>query len=664
MGKITRAGAAVAVSALALAMAPAASFAGSDNNTLQLTGNTGHRISGLDRFEVSVNAATQLDKDLGANQSSTVIIASGMVWPDGITVAPLADCLDAPVLLTWSDRLPAVVAKYLRDREAAGTLEKVIITGGPATVSPAIEAELADIFGYNDPAIAYGDQVERISGQDRYNVAYNTAADTAACQGSVSEATTTALQDAKDTLSGDMAAEASYQYWVKEYAAAKAAYDKAEKVLWDLVQEKAALTAKYNALVAKLTPTSDPAPPLCVAGQTWNECLAAAVAALNTANSTLQAELAARSVFSDKLGAQPEQGVTTLDINSTIGQYKAAFPSMVTTINNAIATLGLTGVITDATTLNSAIDQANGVVNAQQATVDTAASHLADVQDAFAANAAANAANAPIFAQMSTIAQQIAALNAKIAAQEKIVGTNAVTTWNSATDGDDNTTDLYERWQDAAEMLAYWTTQRPSANKVAIDMANLAKARDAAVKEAGEVPAFLATGRIFTDALSSGPAAANASKTSEIEDGVVLLTAGTTLGPWTQRWFDLSKSQAVAVGGDAIAAIGSNTTIKFTTVPGANRFDVSVALANKYFTNDRPVAIASGEIFSDALTAGSFIAQYDGPLLLTWRDTLPATVDNYLRGLETPVESSVIIGGPATVTNNVAQQIYTALDKK
>lgn len=163
MGKITRRGStAVAVAAAAtLAFAPSALADGSgpDNS---------FRFSGEDRIGTSIDAA----KRSYSLWDETVIIANSREFADALAAAPLADTLNAPVILDKAGDAPSpqveAYGKWL-DSEHHGDVSRVILASGDGVFSDdyitAVEAE-------------FGITPERVSGADRYGtaVALSTAA--------------------------------------------------------------------------------------------------------------------------------------------------------------------------------------------------------------------------------------------------------------------------------------------------------------------------------------------------------------------------------------------------------------------------------------------------------------------------------------------------------
>jgi putative cell wall-binding protein len=114
------------------------------------------RIAGADRFEVSVNTS----KAGWSEGSSTVYVASGEVFPDALSAASAATVAGAPILLTRSDELPAVV----RDEIVRLGATDIVIVGGSTTIRPGVEAELKKLG-----------TVTRIGGADRFEASRNIA---------------------------------------------------------------------------------------------------------------------------------------------------------------------------------------------------------------------------------------------------------------------------------------------------------------------------------------------------------------------------------------------------------------------------------------------------------------------------------------------------------
>ncbi|ABS03269.1 putative cell wall binding repeat 2-containing protein [Kineococcus radiotolerans SRS30216 = ATCC BAA-149] len=118
------------------------------------------RAAGADRYET---AAVISQGSFAPSVGSTVFVTSGEAPADALTAGPAAASLDAPLLLTRADALPAATAAEL-ERLTPAT---VYVVGGSDRVSATTLAAIA--------AAAPGATVERIAGQDRYDTAVDVA---------------------------------------------------------------------------------------------------------------------------------------------------------------------------------------------------------------------------------------------------------------------------------------------------------------------------------------------------------------------------------------------------------------------------------------------------------------------------------------------------------
>ncbi|PSO51631.1 MAG: hypothetical protein BRC31_06370 [Actinobacteria bacterium QS_5_72_10] len=113
------------------------------------------RLAGGERFATSADAARRLWPD-GAD---TVVLATGLDYPDALAGAPLAAAADAPMLLAATDRVPEPVRRAIVDLAP----QRVVLLGGEAVLSPAVAETVAGLPGR--PA------VERVAGPNRFATA-------------------------------------------------------------------------------------------------------------------------------------------------------------------------------------------------------------------------------------------------------------------------------------------------------------------------------------------------------------------------------------------------------------------------------------------------------------------------------------------------------------
>lgn len=109
------------------------------------------RVAGADRYETSTAVSQDSFPDPAA--VTTVFVASGQNFPDGLAAGPAAALVDAPLLLTKKSSLPTGVRNEIQ-RLAP---EQIVVVGGTPAVSSSVVKELEKIA-----------PVTRVSGADRY----------------------------------------------------------------------------------------------------------------------------------------------------------------------------------------------------------------------------------------------------------------------------------------------------------------------------------------------------------------------------------------------------------------------------------------------------------------------------------------------------------------
>lgn len=139
---------------------------------------TVNRFAGYDRY----GTAFQIAKT-GWQQSDYAVLAYGENYPDALAAVPLAEKLQAPILLTNKDSLNPKTSTALKDLKVM----TVYIVGGTAVISSDVEDQLKK-DGYT---------VKRIAGQDKYATAIKIAEEL----GDVTEIAVTSGEDYADALS-------------------------------------------------------------------------------------------------------------------------------------------------------------------------------------------------------------------------------------------------------------------------------------------------------------------------------------------------------------------------------------------------------------------------------------------------------------------------------
>ena len=95
---------------------------------------------------------------------------------------------------------------------------------------------------------------------------------------------------------------------------------------------------------------------------------------------------------------------------------------------------------------------------------------------------------------------------------------------------------------------------------------------------------------------------------------------------------------------------------------GPDTYRTALALADAAGGYPRPggyVIIASASGGADALVASSLCGAYDAPLVLTAKDSIPSTVDSWLRSSARGFDTAIIVGGTGVVSPAVENHLKT-----
>lgn len=110
-------------------------------NTLKSMGISSKRIWGQTRYATSINVA----KELGSSKG--VFIVNGEHYEDALSVAPIADKLQYPIVLVSQDSVPDIVESYVNQVKANNG--EVIVIGGSDVLTDTITNTLNPIKVYN-----------------------------------------------------------------------------------------------------------------------------------------------------------------------------------------------------------------------------------------------------------------------------------------------------------------------------------------------------------------------------------------------------------------------------------------------------------------------------------------------------------------------------------
>lgn len=184
--------------------------------------------------------------------------------------------------------------------------------------------------------------------------------------------------------------------------------------------------------------------------------------------------------------------------------------------------------------------------------------------------------------------------------------------------------------------------------------ANISKASYAP----GVAVAFVASGAIFTDALSGAPVAAR-------DGGPMLLVRSTEIpSAITAELSRLAPRKIVVLGGpNSISDAVENQLKSYTSGSverwmGADRYDASAQISQSSFSPGVNTAfVSSGQVFADALSGAPVAGIASSPMLLTSDDHLPQSIQDELDRLNP--KRVVVLGGPNSVSDAVLAQLTT-----
>ena len=177
-------------------------------------------------------------------------------------------------------------------------------------------------------------------------------------------------------------------------------------------------------------------------------------------------------------------------------------------------------------------------------------------------------------------------------------------------------------------------------------LTNIEVLKEAGVKE----ELLIASGTDYADALSASAVGKP-----------ILLVPGKAAGMTADQknyLKTLSLKNGYVIGGANAVSSGIEKDAKafmnVQRVMGQNRFETSVAVAEKFFKKPTAVAVAYGLNYPDGLCGGPLALAYGCPLLLT-ADTRPDAAVNYAKSVS--VKSAVTFGGASLVSDKTINKI-------
>ena len=165
--------------------------------------------------------------------------------------------------------------------------------------------------------------------------------------------------------------------------------------------------------------------------------------------------------------------------------------------------------------------------------------------------------------------------------------------------------------------------------------------------------AIIATGEDFPDALSAAPLAKK-------YNAPILLTNPDKLDEsLCDELKRLDIKKAFIIGGSGVVSKDiedelDSQGIECVRISGEDRYETSVAVASQLDSVNRAV-IATGTEFPDALSIAPWAAQNGVPILLTEKDNLPESVDDYIK--DNNITDVYVIGGEGVISDDVMSKL-------
>ncbi|MBY0585176.1 cell wall-binding repeat-containing protein [Murdochiella sp. Marseille-P8839] len=181
-----------------------------------------------------------------------------------------------------------------------------------------------------------------------------------------------------------------------------------------------------------------------------------------------------------------------------------------------------------------------------------------------------------------------------------------------------------------------------------------------AAKYCGKVDRIVVTtGQVYSDALVAAPYAH--------KKNAAVLLVGAQFPTAIQNYVKTLGNVACEIigGPGSVPESYANTLQRLTgstptRITGANRYEVSAAVAKQNFADAKQAFLASGEVFSDALSASSAAQQLNAPILLVRKDQTSSDVASYLKDNKV-LATLYTMGGFGTISESNLTSLKSTL---
>lgn len=172
---------------------------------------------------------------------------------------------------------------------------------------------------------------------------------------------------------------------------------------------------------------------------------------------------------------------------------------------------------------------------------------------------------------------------------------------------------------------------------------------------------LVTTGLVYSDALIAAPYA-------QKKDAAVLLV-GNTFPQSVENYLKKADHvKAEIIGGTHYVPESYASKLRSLTgsapsrISGANRYEVSAAVASKHFSDAKNAFLASGQVFSDALSASSAAQKLNAPILLTQKYVISTAVLDAMKA-NNKLNHLYAMGGVNTIAESVLNTVKSAVNR-